>query len=83
MNSVPYDDIVLGFDANVSEKHTVSIFWAEESETLVHTFESTRRHNPEEQHRHPHRRENLKSQSVSHVYIFMNSTPFIRFHPEI
>jgi hypothetical protein len=31
------------------------------SETLVSTHESTRRHNPEEQLRHHHRRENLKS----------------------
>jgi hypothetical protein len=30
------------------------------SETLVSIYESTRRHNPE-QHRHAHRRENLKS----------------------
>jgi hypothetical protein len=30
------------------------------SETLVFTYECTRCHNPE-QHRHPHRRENLKS----------------------
>jgi hypothetical protein len=31
------------------------------SETLASTDESTRRQNPEEQHHHPHRRENLKS----------------------
>jgi len=30
------------------------------SETLVSTYESTRRHNPEE-HRHLYRRENLRS----------------------
>jgi hypothetical protein len=29
------------------------------SETFVSTCESTRRHNPVEQHRHPHHRENL------------------------
>jgi hypothetical protein len=34
------------------------------SETSVSTYQSTRRHNPE-QHRHPHRRENLKS----HIYL--------------
>jgi hypothetical protein len=33
------------------------------SETLVSAYESTQRQNPEEQHRHPHRRENLKSHS--------------------
>jgi hypothetical protein len=30
------------------------------SETKVSTYESTRRHNPEEQHRQLHHRENLK-----------------------
>jgi hypothetical protein len=41
-------------DTNVSEKHTVSIFREVcFSETLVSTYESTRRHNPE-QHRHKH-----------------------------
>jgi hypothetical protein len=30
------------------------------SEMLVSIYESTRRHNPEEQHRHLHRRDNLK-----------------------
>jgi hypothetical protein len=30
------------------------------SEMLVSTYKSTRRHNPEDQHRHLHRRENLK-----------------------
>jgi hypothetical protein len=34
------------------------------SETLLSTDESTRRQNPEEQHRHPHCRENLKSHTV-------------------
>jgi hypothetical protein len=29
------------------------------------TCESTKRHNPEEQHRHPHRRENLKSHIIA------------------
>jgi hypothetical protein len=31
------------------------------SETMISTYKSTRRHNPEEQHRHLHRRENLIS----------------------
>jgi hypothetical protein len=31
------------------------------SETLVPTYESTRRYNPEDQHQYLHRRENLKS----------------------
>jgi hypothetical protein len=31
------------------------------SETLAFTGESSRCQNPEEQHHHPHRRENLKS----------------------
>jgi hypothetical protein len=31
------------------------------SETLASTYKSTRRHSPEDQHRHLHRRENLKS----------------------
>jgi hypothetical protein len=45
------------------EKRAVSIFRAEVevclSETLLSTYESVRRQNPEEHHR-PHRRENLK-----------------------
>jgi hypothetical protein len=53
---------------------TISLFWAvtqcgligryqrfgEARETMVSTYESTQRHSPEEQHRHLHRRENLK-----------------------
>jgi hypothetical protein len=31
------------------------------SETVISTYESTWRQNPEQQHRHPHRRENLIS----------------------
>jgi hypothetical protein len=31
------------------------------SETSVSTYESTQRYDPEEEHRHPRRRENLKS----------------------
>jgi hypothetical protein len=37
------------------------------SETLVSTYESTRRHNPEQQHRNPHRHENLDLCSVLFV----------------
>jgi hypothetical protein len=37
------------------------------SETLLSTYESTRRHNPEEQHRHPHRRENLRSHGLREI----------------
>jgi hypothetical protein len=33
------------------------------SETLASTDESTRRYKPEEQHHHPHRRDNHKSQN--------------------
>jgi hypothetical protein len=36
------------------------------SETLS-TYESTLRHNPDEQHRHLHRRENLKSHKVMRI----------------
>jgi hypothetical protein len=38
------------------------------SETLVSTYESARRHNPEEYH-HLHRREDLKSQIVNCVVL--------------
>jgi hypothetical protein len=34
------------------------------SETLVSTYNSVRRYNPEDRHRHLHHRENLKSQTV-------------------
>jgi hypothetical protein len=34
------------------------------SETLVCIYESTRRHSPEERHRHLHRRENLRSHTM-------------------
>jgi hypothetical protein len=50
---------VLGFDwvwAKAVKMETVCF-----SETLASTNESTRRQNPKEQHRHVHRRENLKS----------------------
>jgi hypothetical protein len=40
------------------------------SETLVSTYESTWRHNPEEQHQHLHRRENLK---ISHSHYSLSS----------
>jgi hypothetical protein len=51
---------------NVSKKHTVSIFRAEVwfYETLVSTYECTRRHNPEDQNRHLQRRQNLTSQTA-------------------
>jgi hypothetical protein len=42
-------------DTNVSEEYTASIFRTEavcSSETLVSTYKSTRRWNPEDQHRH-------------------------------
>jgi hypothetical protein len=55
-------------DTNVAEKHTASIFSSEDegsrlcsSETLVSAYKTTRRYNPEDRHRHLHRRENLKS----------------------
>jgi hypothetical protein len=40
------------------------------SETLVSTNTSTRRYNPEDQHRHLHRRENLESHIRSCVRVF-------------
>jgi hypothetical protein len=46
------------------EEHTASISWAEavcSSETLVSTYKSTRRYSPEDQHRHLHFHQNLKS----------------------
>jgi hypothetical protein len=39
------------------------------SEMLVSAYKSTRRHNPEEQHRHLYRRENLKSHWYNINYI--------------
>jgi hypothetical protein len=48
---------------NVLEIHTVSIF-------MVSTCESTRRHNPEQQHRHLHSRENLKSFTGSTLFFY-------------
>jgi hypothetical protein len=37
------------------------------SETLASTDKSTRRYNPEDQHRHLHRRENLRSHMIGQV----------------
>jgi hypothetical protein len=54
-------------DAIVSEKHTVSIFRAEFAMLgsggiyISPPLHSTRRQNPEEDYRHPHRHDNLKS----------------------
>jgi hypothetical protein len=39
------------------------------SETLLSTYKSTRRYNPKDQHRHLHRRENLKSNTPLKSYI--------------
>jgi hypothetical protein len=39
------------------------------SEMLVSTYESARRHNPEDQHRHSHRRENLRSHQLVIIII--------------
>jgi hypothetical protein len=54
------DVVIVGYDAvspsSALKKETLCL-----SETLVSTYRSTRCHNPEEQHRHPHRREDLKS----------------------
>jgi hypothetical protein len=36
------------------------------TETSVNSYQSTRRYNPEDSRLHTHRRENLKSYSVSH-----------------
>jgi hypothetical protein len=55
---------------NVSEVHITSVITAmialmmeavRTSETLVKSYQSTRRYNPEDSHLHGHRRENLKS----------------------
>jgi hypothetical protein len=48
---------------------SVSIFSPEDgdiifSEALISTYESTRRHNPEKQHRHLHRPANLKAHEL-------------------
>jgi hypothetical protein len=52
-------------DTNVSVEHTASIF---SPETLVCTYMFTR-YNPEDQHGHLHRRENLKSQNLYNLRI--------------
>jgi hypothetical protein len=57
--------VVLRGDAvwiSVLKMETVSF-----SETLVSTYFSTWRHNPEEQHRHLHRREIVKSHTLQWV----------------
>jgi hypothetical protein len=54
---------------HTSSNLTMMLFWVVTPRRLVGTWrqyvspkpESTRRHNPEKQHRHPHRRENLKT----------------------
>jgi hypothetical protein len=40
------------------------------NDSLVSTYESTQRHNPEEQHRHLHRREKLKSHMLRKISAF-------------
>jgi hypothetical protein len=52
------------------------------SETLVSTYETTRRHNPEEQALDPHRRENLKSHNPLHLNIIQCSLTGYHFSPE-
>jgi hypothetical protein len=47
------------------------------SEILGSTYESTRRHNPEERHQHLHRRENLKSHTYFLVYLITLSVQAI------
>jgi hypothetical protein len=44
-------------ETNVSEKYTVSIIWAACSSETLFTYKTTRRYNPEDKHRHLHRRE--------------------------
>jgi hypothetical protein len=39
------------------------------SKTLISTYKSTRRYNPEDQHRHPHRRENV----ISHTLLLLSN----------
>jgi hypothetical protein len=49
------------------------------SETLVSTYKSTRRCNPEDQHRHLHRRDNLKSNIQNEeLHNFYSSSNIIR-----
>jgi hypothetical protein len=55
----------------VSEENTASIFGAAlkmeavfSSETLVSIFKVTLHYKPEDQHQHPHRRENVKSRNA-------------------
>jgi hypothetical protein len=43
------------------------------SETSVSTYKTARRHNPEEQHRHLHRRENLKSHILGLQFPFRHA----------
>jgi hypothetical protein len=55
---------------NVSEVLAASIIAlvmeaARTSETLVNVYQTTRRYNPDDSHLHTHRRENLKSYSVT------------------
>jgi hypothetical protein len=48
------------------------------SETSVSTSESTRRRDLEEQHRHPHRRENIESHKCScSVYVTLHPSESI------
>jgi hypothetical protein len=51
-------------------------------ETLLFTYESTRRHNPEEQHRHPRSRENLKSRIKQFMFLLRKICHLNHFCPE-
>jgi hypothetical protein len=46
------------------------------SETLISIYESTRRHNPEDQHQHLHRRENLESPTLKLHFLNYHSLLF-------
>jgi hypothetical protein len=60
----------LEVDTNVSEKDAALIFGVElvySSETMVSPYKSARSYNAEHQHRHLHRRENLKSRQIKSI----------------
>jgi hypothetical protein len=46
------------------------------SETLLPTYESIRRQNPEEQNHHPHRRKNIKSHIVGLYFVIYKVVGF-------
>jgi hypothetical protein len=65
----------------VGFEHTISVFERKYSLRNVPTYKPTRCYNPEEQHQHPHSRENLKSSLILLEYLifvrFGSTTPLI------